>query len=110
MPGMFYLTNVFQRIIYTFYNTAFTELDNYQPSSEAEDLDLDLSIAGELAQYMNDDEIVHGIGRVERGLNGRDEDTLRTNIIWKNVFVGNRLPDDFDEESFGVAYENSFEL
>jgi|GEM_PF-4318289 len=50
------------------------------------------------------------IGRVERGLDGRDEEILKTNIIWKNVFVGNRLPDEFDEESFGVAFENGYEI
>ena len=85
-------------------------LENYQPSSESEELDLDLSIAEELAQYINEDDIVHGIGRVERGLNGRDEDTLKTNIIWKNVFVGNRLPEEFDDVSFDVAYDNSYEI
>jgi hypothetical protein len=82
-------------------------LENYQPESETEELDIELSIADELTQYINEEGMIHGIGRVERGLNGRDEDTVKTNIIWKNVLVGNRLPYEFDEESFGVAYDNT---
>jgi hypothetical protein len=76
----------------------------------SERLEIEQSIASELTQYITKHGIVHGIARVVRGLDQHDEDTVKTVVIWKNVFVGDRLPPDFDDESFGIAYDNTYEF
>ncbi|WP_461791506.1 phospholipase D-like domain-containing protein [Pedobacter sp.] len=67
-------------------------------------------IADQLSGYMNKKETVHAIGRVATGLDGFDNDYIQTNILWKNVFVGTRLPDCFEDKSFDVFYDNSYTL
>lgn len=67
-------------------------------------------IADQLSGYMNKKETVHAIGRVATGLDGFDNDYIQTNILWKNVFVGTRLPDCFEDQSFDVFYDSSYIL
>jgi hypothetical protein len=59
-----------------------------------------------LNSYIEENITIHAIGRVSKYLNHYDEEITETNIIWKNKFVGERLPNKFTDTSFGVAYDN----
>jgi len=86
-------------------------LDEYRGAGSEEDaLELDFSISRQLENYMDGQEIIHAIGRVSTGLDRFDNDVLETTVLWKNVFVGDRLPESFDEENFDVLYENKYYL
>jgi len=58
-----------------------------------------------LNSYINGDITLHGIGKVFSGLE-YDEDFTSTRIIWRNKFVGDRLPPTFDDMTFDVLYDN----
>jgi hypothetical protein len=82
-------------------------LNTYQDSSddyETEFIDRDINKL--LNSYVKGPITIHAIGRVKSGLRNDDEDFEETNIIWKNKFVGDRLPDKFDDTTFGVVYDN----
>jgi hypothetical protein len=86
-------------------------LDSYRSADdeyEAEYL-YDLIIA-ELETYANNGTVIHAIGRVRTGLDGFDEEYVQTDIIWKNKFVGIRIPDIYDDEDFDVLYDASQDL
>ena len=67
---------------------------------------LDKLISELLEAYQNDDNRIHAVGRVKTTLDGRDEEWLSTNILWKNKFVGDKIPDEFENENFEVVYDN----
>lgn len=60
----------------------------------------------ELNQYINNGSIIHAVGKVSSGLDYKDEDYLNTNIIWKNKFVGDRIPNIIEDQDFDVFYDN----
>ena len=82
-------------------------LNAYQDSNDDYETELiDRDINRLLNSYVKGPITIHAIGRVKSGLRYDDEDYEETNIIWKNKFVGNRLPDKFDNTTFGVVYDN----
>ncbi|TLU84813.1 MAG: hypothetical protein FDX21_05790 [Chlorobium sp.] len=82
-------------------------LNAYQDSSDDYETELiDRDINRLLDSYVKNKITIHAIGRVNSGLRYRDDDFVETNIIWKNKFVGDRLPDKFDDTTFGVVYDN----
>jgi len=86
-------------------------LDEYRHAGSEEDsLEYYSSISRQLESYMGGKEIVHAIGQVYTGLDGFDNDLLETTVLWKNVFVGDRLPSKFEDENFDVIYENTYNL
>jgi len=82
-------------------------LDAYHASSdEYETEKIDRGINRLLDSYVKSQLTIHAIGRVNSGLRNRDEDFVETKIIWKNKFVEDRLPNEFDNTTFGVVYDN----
>lgn len=82
-------------------------LNAYQDSSDDYETELiDRDINRLLDSYVKNRITIHAIGRVNSGIRYPDEYFVETNIIWKNKFVGNRLPDKFDDTTFGVVYDN----
>lgn len=73
-------------------------VDNADEYSYLEDL-----LYKQLASYSSLD--IHAIGKVKKTLNFRDEEDVETYILWKNKFVGERVPN-FFEDDFGVYYDN----
>lgn len=71
---------------------------------------IERSINSVLDSYTNNEITIHAIGRVNSGLRYDGEDFTETIVIWKNKFVGNRLPNKFDDTTFGVVYDNEQEL
>ena len=59
-----------------------------------------------MEMYQNDDSIIHAIGQVNTTLNGWDEESTATNILWKNNFVGKNVLDKYEDEDFDVFYDN----
>jgi hypothetical protein len=83
-------------------------LNAYQDSNDDYETELiDRDINKLLNSYVKGATTIHAIGRVKSGLLYNDEDYEETNIIWKNKFVGDRLPDKFDNKTFGVVYDNN---
>lgn len=78
----------------------------YDSSDDFETELIDRDINRLLDSYVKNKITIHAIGRVNSGLRYCDEDFVETNIIWKNKFVGDRLPDKFDNTTFGVVYDN----
>lgn len=60
-----------------------------------------------MEQYQNNKPVIHAIGKVNTTLNGWDEESISTDILWKNNFVGDNIPDSFPDEDFGVLYDSS---
>jgi len=82
-------------------------LNAYQGSSDDYETELiDRDINRLLNSYVKGTITIHAIGRVNTGLRPDDEDYVETNIIWKNKFVGNRVPNRFDDTNFDVVYDN----
>lgn len=78
--------------------------------ADSEDYDTEshwLEINKHLDQYLYQSLVIHAIGRVRSGLDFAGEDVLETSILWKNKFVGNRLPDTL-EGDFGAGYDNEY--
>lgn len=48
---------------------------------------------------------IHAIGKVKSTVDWQDNDDVETRILWKNKFVGDRLPDSLDHD-FDVYYDN----
>lgn len=67
---------------------------------------LDKYITDLLMEYQNNNVLIHAIGRVNTILDGRDEEWISTNVLWKNKFVGDKIPDEFENETFDVCYDN----
>lgn len=82
-------------------------LNAYQASSDDYETELiDRDINKLLNSYVKGPITIHAIGRVNSGLDRDDEEFVETIIIWKNKFVGNRLPNKFEGTTFGVVYDN----
>ena len=56
-----------------------------------------------LNNFLDNDNVVHAVGRVQVELLYPAEGYYSTKIIWKNKFVGDRLQDEY-ETYFGVYY------
>lgn len=81
-------------------------LSAYRDASDDFETELiDRDINNILDSYVKNSITIHAIGRVKSGFRYKEDEFEETNIIWKNKFIGNRLPDKFEEQSFGVAYE-----
>lgn len=63
-------------------------------------------INNELNSYLNNGTVIHAIGRVKTILDGYGDEEIMTKILWKNRFVGEKLPDVFPDENFDVVYDN----
>lgn len=59
-----------------------------------------------LMEYQNNDVLIHAIGRVNTTLDGRDDEWTNTIVLWKNKFVGDKIPNEFENEAFDVYYDN----
>ncbi|TGV03624.1 phospholipase D-like domain-containing protein [Flavivirga rizhaonensis] len=82
-------------------------LDSYQGSmDDFESEYLDDLISEHLNQHINNNILIHAIGKVTSGLDYYDDDFTNTNILWKNKFVGNRVLDVYENEDFDVLYSN----
>lgn len=82
-------------------------LNAYQVSSDDYEVELiERDINRLLNSYVKGSVTIHAIGRVYSGLTPDDEDYVCTNIIWKNKFVGDRLPNKFEDQTFDVFYDN----
>ncbi len=82
-------------------------LNNFYENSSGEGIEIELinrSINSELDSYTANEIIIHAIGRVKTGLSYDGEDYFKIIIIWKNKFVGDQLPNYFDENSFADIY------
>ena len=77
-------------------------------ATEEEAYQLDELIQEELSEYINHDITIHGIGKVGRKLFNRHDEEMRTEMLWTNVFAGNKVPEYFEEETFNVYYDSSF--
>lgn len=81
-------------------------LNSYKESQDLYEIEeIDRDINNYFNNYIDNEIIVHAIGRVTRELNYRDDEFISTNIIWKNKFVGNRIFDEYDTD-FDVVYDN----
>ncbi|VAW94602.1 hypothetical protein MNBD_GAMMA22-2424 [hydrothermal vent metagenome] len=67
--------------------------------------DIDRNINRFLNNYSNNKIPIHAMGRVFRERHYPDVEFILTNSIWRNKFVGNRIPDKFATD-FDVLYDN----
>lgn len=97
----------FEPIVECFQNTSLCMLLNEFPLAK-DDYEyeyLNNLIFEELNQYINESAI-HAVGKVKSGLDFDDEDYVNTKVIWKNKFVGDRIPDEIENTDFNVLYDN----
>ena len=81
-------------------------LNSYSESRDEYELDeIDRDINSFLNNYASTELLIHAIGKVARELSYLDDEIIFTNIIWKNKFVGDRIPDSLESE-FDVYYDN----
>ena len=66
---------------------------------------IDRKINRALNRYLTEDTLIHAIGKISSGLKYPNDDFIETNIIWKNKFVGDKLPNKFDT-NFGIVYDS----
>lgn len=82
-------------------------LQEFHPNADDDRIDFIADCLHDtMIEYINDDIIIHAIGKVKTELDGYDNEWVQTNIIWKNNFVGNLIPNSFDNEDFNVLYDN----
>lgn len=86
----------------------FILVDNYNLCNDEETSDyLSDQIFDELNQYINNNDIIHAIGKVHKGLNQYDDDETVTKILWKNKFTGDKIQQEYEGSHFDVHYDSS---
>lgn len=80
------------------------EYENAREETERHDLEKHLNDI--LNKYIVADITVHAIGRVITTYDGFDEEEVSIKVIWKNKFVGDRIPDTLEDQDFDVLYDN----
>jgi len=89
-------------------NQLYILADIYNSFDNEEDHEkIDRSIFDELNQYINNGIIIHAIGQVTNRLSQYDEEYTQTIIFWKNKFVGNIIPDCYEDQNFDVYYDHT---
>lgn len=88
-------------------NSLYILAESFNSLDEQDFLSVQDSIYDELNQYINSDKIIHAIGQVYHHLSARDEDEIRTRILWKNKFVGDKILDDYPDQDFNVNYDST---
>ncbi|WP_241315935.1 phospholipase D-like domain-containing protein [Chryseobacterium arthrosphaerae] len=73
-----------------------------QDDNKVEQIDRDIKTF--LNKHMSGNDFIQAVGIVSRELNFADDERKFTKIIWKNKFIGNRIPNEFDSE-FDVFYD-----